>query len=185
MASLEASGFSTEQAAAIVSVLQAALVNAGNEATQNLSAGHRAMNDLASSMASQQAEIVASLAEYNREKDETKTHMERFHAEAEEIKKAMDQHAGAFGKVGESIAQMKSEKETIVADIESKVGIVEGLIQTLNEASSRAFQALQKSYGGIEDELTRHAAKVESQFAVAARAVDLIEGRLGRSENGN
>ena len=68
----------------------------------------------------------------------------------------MDQHSGAFGKMGESIAEMRSEKEAIVQDVNQKCEVIEGLIRTLNEATTHAVQTLRQSYAGIEDTMTRH-----------------------------
>ena len=82
MASMESAGFSPEQAGAIRLALATALADAGNEAAGNLAEKHRAMNDLASQMASQQSEIVEYLAKFNTEKEAMKLHMERFHTEA-------------------------------------------------------------------------------------------------------
>ena len=182
MASMESVGLSPEQAGAIRLALTTALADAGNEATRNLAEKHRAMTDLASQMGTQQAEIVGYIKTFNDEKEAMKTHMERFHTEAEEIKRKMEQHSEAFSQVGESITELKADKDAIVQDITAKVDVVEGLIRTLNDATTHAVQTLRHSYGGIEDTMNRHAEKVEGQFTNAARAVEDIKVRLSRVE---
>ena len=173
-------GLSQSQATAVREILRQSLEAAGNEAAANLQQKHGEMEALTVQLGVQQQEIAVQVQKAETEKDTMKSVMERFHAEAEAMKEIMATKDQQFAAMKENLDQMKNAKVQIVAEVEAKTTLIEGLVVQLRDVTGQALDTIRQSYGGFEDTINNKLDQTNNQVLANQ---DLMAQNFGKIEN--